>query len=228
MKGNASDILRRLGTGVGIREVIDKLESTFGSIESEQIVLRKFYACTQEPTETVINYASRLEEISARAIALGTMKKDNDRILKKVFYQGLLLNIKQLAFNKCDSIDDYDRFKIEVRKIEADLATQQGAKPKCQAAVNVDRKEKSEMTEVRDLFREIKIRGLISWNNRRRRERTNQFDSDNYYRGGRGQYRQSYRGRGMPQDRGDRFSRGRRGYRPMRQTGTNTHAAHML
>ncbi len=53
VKGNASDILRRLGTGVSIHAVMDKLESTFGNIECEEIALRKFYACQQESTETV-------------------------------------------------------------------------------------------------------------------------------------------------------------------------------
>ncbi len=54
VKGNASDILRMFGTGVGIREVLDKLESTFGSIESEDIVMRKLYACQQDATEIVV------------------------------------------------------------------------------------------------------------------------------------------------------------------------------
>ncbi len=105
---------------------MNKLEGTFGNIEAEEIVLRKFYACQQDPKESVISYASRLEEIAARAVALGGMPKDCDTILKKVFYQGLTSDIKQLAFNKCDTIADYDRFKIEVRKIEADLTSEKG------------------------------------------------------------------------------------------------------
>ena len=75
VKGNASDVLRRLGIGVGIKQVMDKLQSTFGSIESQETILRKFYACQQQPSESVVTYASRVEEMFQRAVALGGMKK---------------------------------------------------------------------------------------------------------------------------------------------------------
>ena len=42
VKGNASDVLRRLGIGVGIEEVMEKLKNTFGSIETEEIILESF------------------------------------------------------------------------------------------------------------------------------------------------------------------------------------------
>lgn len=41
VKGNASNVLRRFGIGLGIEEVMAKLQSTFNSIESEEILLRK-------------------------------------------------------------------------------------------------------------------------------------------------------------------------------------------
>ena len=119
VKGNANDVLHRLGIGVGIKEVMEKLKNSF---ETEEIILRKFYACQQETSETVATYASRIEKMFARAVTLGGMKKGDNKILKKVFDQGLKPQIKHLAFSKCDLIEDYDKFKIEVRKIEADLA----------------------------------------------------------------------------------------------------------
>ena len=137
-KGNAGDVIRRLGIGADISDVLEKLESTFGSVESEEVLLRKFYACQQDDKETVIAYASRVEEMFARTVAMGIMKKGNDRVLKKVFYQGLKTSVKQIAYSKCDIIDSYDEFKMEVRKIEADLATptkEEEKKTQCGAAV---------------------------------------------------------------------------------------------
>lgn len=218
VKGNASDILRRFGTGVGIREVLDKLESTFGSIESEEIVMRKFYACQQDATESVVAYASRLEEIYARAVALGGVKKGNDKVLKRVLYQGLIPQIKQLAFNKCDLIDDYDIFKVEVRKIEADLTLEKDSKKKCHAAVNVD-KEKSEMTEIKELLQKLNSR-IDRLEQDKEERNTNQYDT--YYRGNRAERRGSFRNRSQDQNRGYGGNRMRRGYQPTRQTGTNT------
>ena len=158
VKGTASDVLRRLGTGVTVEAVIKKLQSTFGSIETQEIALRKFYACQQEHNESVSTYASRIEEIFERATMLGGLKKD-DSILKKVFYQGLRPEVKHLAFSKCDLIEDYDRFKIEVRKIEADLAINpKEEKQKCNAMLNTDKKEKSDIAEVKELLQKINQR----------------------------------------------------------------------
>ena len=46
LKGTASDIMRRLGTGLTVRDVITKLNSPYGSIDSSESVMRKFYSCT--------------------------------------------------------------------------------------------------------------------------------------------------------------------------------------
>lgn len=74
--------------------MMDKLESTFGNIESS---------------------------------------------IKRVLYEGLIKDIKQQAGYKHDTIKDYDRFKIKLRKIETDNKTK-----KCHATMNVDKKERSE------------------------------------------------------------------------------------
>lgn len=198
VKGNASDVLRRLGIGVGIKEVMEKLKNTFGSIETEEIVLRKFYACQQETSETVATYASRIEEMFARAATLGGIKKD-DKILKKVFYQGLKPQIKHLAFSKCDLIEDYDKFKIEVRKIEADLALPlKEEKQKCSAAVNIDKKEKSEMAEVKELLQKLNER-IDRLEKDKETATLNRYQSSDPQRNDRSfmRYRGSYRGRGV-------------------------------
>ena len=223
VKGNASDVLRRLGIGVGIKQVMDKLQSTFGSIESQETMLRKFYACQQQPSESVVAYASRVEEMFQRAVALGGMKKNDDKILKKVFYQGLRPTIKHLAFSKCDLIEDYDRFKIEVRKIEADLDLPlKEEKQKCSAAVNTDKKEKSEMAEVKELLHKLNER--IDKLEIEKRETANRYSASadnstqnrNFVR-----YRDGFRGRGINRGKGD-CGRGRGDYRPMRPTGSTT------
>ena len=112
MKGHASDVLRRLGSGISVEAVMNKLQSTFGSIETEETALRKFYS--RNRMKVSVHTHQGLKKY-LRAMTFGGIKKD-DGILKKVFYQGLKPTIKHLAFSKCDLIEDYDRFKIEVRK----------------------------------------------------------------------------------------------------------------
>ena len=222
VKGNASDVLRRFGTGVSVEAVIYKLQSTFGSTETEEIALRKFYACQQEPNEIVSTYASRIEEIIEHATTLGVIKKD-DSILKKVFYQGLKPTIKHFAFSKCDLIEDYDRFKLEVRKIEADLAIQpKEEKQKCNAVINKDNKEKSDIAEVKEVLQKINQR--VDKLEKEKEQATNSYDYSystckTFGRGyrGNGRFRSDLRGRGKNRGRGG----GRGDYHPSRPTGTN-------
>ena len=154
VKGNAADIIRRLGPGISLDEVLIKLNSTYGSVETEESVLRKFYSCQQSPKETIASYASRLEELYSQAVSLHALPK-NDMVLKGVLYQGLLSEIKHMASYKYDIISDYDKFKIELRKIEADM---KNSEPRhCHANVNVEKKP-SELDEVKGLLLKINER----------------------------------------------------------------------
>ena len=209
-KGTASDILRRLGTGVGIEEIISKLESTFGDIETKESCLRQFYACLQTEKESVAQYATRLEELYSQAVALGGLKKGEEIILKNVFYQGLKGQIKTISAYKHDAINDYDRFKIEVRKIEADLNTPQKKEEthKINSAINVGKLEnKSEMREVKELLQTINDRvGRLEADKDKERYNTGYSG----YRGGGGDTH-VYRGR--EDNSGYRGARVTNGYR---------------
>ena len=137
VKGNAGDVVRRLGTGVTIHEVLEKLESTFGNIETKESILRKFYSCQQKLNESIVQYSSRLEEIFAQAVELKALDRKDDEKMKQVLYQGLLSELKHQAAYKNDIISDYDRFKIELRKMENELKLSSTENKGCKVAVNM-------------------------------------------------------------------------------------------
>jgi hypothetical protein len=61
--------------------------------------------------------------------------------------------IKHFASYKCESIDEHDKFKIELRKIEAELKSETESNTrKCNAVINADKKESSEISEVKQLL----------------------------------------------------------------------------
>ena len=146
--------------------------------------------------------------------------KNTDKVLKRVFYQGLKTIIKQLAYNKCDTIEDYDNFKIEVRKIEADLQVSKEETKKCNAAVNVE-KDNSELTQVKQLLQ--KMNNRIEKLEREKEERTQaQPLREHFYTGNRGyRSRPNYRGNSMSRGRGD-STRGRGGYQQYGQNFNTT------
>lgn len=151
VKGTANDIVRRLGTSVTVRDILKKLDSTYGSIESQESILRKFFSCTQGK-DTVNAYASRLEELHAQAIELKAIDRSSDDLLKQVLYQRLDTELKHTAQYKYETIKDYDRFKIELRKFEADL--HKPVPKTCHAAQKVPEDELSSLKSTVKLLEE--------------------------------------------------------------------------
>lgn len=209
LRGTASDIIRRLGIGVGIEDVIRKLESTYAMIDTKESVMRRFYSCTQG-NDTINAYASKLEELHAQAVELGAIRRGDDLLLKQVFYQGLKLELKHIAHYKFDTEPDYDRFKIELRKMEADMKQSEAPRTKaCHAAQTVE--EKNELRELKDLVKQLNYKV-----DQIQKEKDNPPQQQPpYFFGGRRYHRFAGRYRG---DSG----RGRGSYRPSRPLATNT------
>ena len=65
-KGKSSDKIRRLGPNISVKDIIDKFDSDYGSVEFRESIMRKFYGCQQNPKESVASYASRLESYLTR------------------------------------------------------------------------------------------------------------------------------------------------------------------
>lgn len=96
-RGEAADILRRLGTKASIREILSKYQSTYGQIDNPETVLKTFYACQMGPTETFTKYAAKVEELFAQAVEIDVLKPSNSKLLKTIIYQGLRQPLKQNA-----------------------------------------------------------------------------------------------------------------------------------
>ena len=81
MKGEAGYSVRRLGTDATLEQIITKLDSTYGMMDTKEMVLRKFYSCVQKSDETVTSFALRLEELFSRACDVkGLKRSDSERI----------------------------------------------------------------------------------------------------------------------------------------------------
>ena len=107
-KGKAEDKIRRLGLHMSITDVLQKFDSDYGSVESREMVMKKFYSCQQKDDESVSVYASRLEEIFDQAIYLQTLRRSYVNVLKEVFHAGLNREIKLMSMYQFDKISNYD------------------------------------------------------------------------------------------------------------------------
>ena len=99
-----------------------------------------------------------MEELFCQAITLNTFTHNNEDQLKRVLYEGLRPDIKHQAAYKNDMITDYNLFKMELRKIEAEMKESERETKKCSAAMNIEKKENSELSEVKQLLTKLNER----------------------------------------------------------------------
>jgi hypothetical protein len=216
VKGQAFNILRNMGPGaVRLKEILTKFEATYGQIDTPESILKQFYACRQEDSESLITYAARIEEIYAQAAELGAIGPHSKTTLKNVFYQGLKQPLKQMCVYQYYTFDDYDKLKVECRKVESELPTVPNAdvKTKCHAAN--PKPESSEYKELKDLITQLNAR-IHKLELEKSQPTPPQGDQP---------FRGNYRGRRHhrgARNRGGANGRGRGSYEPNRPTASTT------
>ena len=121
LRGEAARIAMRLGTRATIHDIQKKFEGVYGSVDSGANLLTEFYKAEQKPNEDVSSWSCRLEEF---------LNKANERtpfpphvvneMLRQKFWNGLHKDLRDSSRYKYDQIEDFDRLRIEIRKIERD------------------------------------------------------------------------------------------------------------
>ena len=71
LRGEASNLLRRLGYGASILDILEKFDSVYGEVDSKEHLLAKFYSSKQEDHEDVTKWSCRLENILSSAVDRG-------------------------------------------------------------------------------------------------------------------------------------------------------------
>ena len=209
-KGKAGDKIRRLGPDVSVQEMLLKFDSDYGSVESREMIMKKFYCCQQKEDESLISYASRLEEIFDKAVQLEALRRSDFNVLKELFHSGLRKDLKLMSLYQFDKIQDYDEFKREIRKIESSMEESSSTdhKKACKAAVTIDSHTK-DITEIKDLLMKLNER-MDKFEKEKETEITQQ--NQGFWNNNRGKGR-GYRGR----NRGRGFrGRGRGDFRQQR------------
>ena len=158
LRGEAAAMAMRLGECASVGDILDTFNAAFGNTETPESILKKFHGCTQDKGEPVVQYAARLEEYFSMAIELGALTRSQSIVLKTVFHEGLHVDLKLASMYKFEKVSDYNDFKTEVRKLEADLSTVAAKKTTCAAAANTQPTEGSEMNEVKTLLHQLQAK----------------------------------------------------------------------
>ena len=165
LRGEAAKAVRRLGVLADIYEILDKFDGLYGLIEDTENLLTDFYNAKQDPEESVTTWGCRLEDLLYRAVEDESISLSSvNDMLRTKFWNGLLPYLKEPLRPKKDSIHNFDKFRIEARKIEKELGgiiskSHDKGKKTHVKSITVDSKGKnSEYTELKGMVLAIGTR----------------------------------------------------------------------
>lgn len=122
LRGEASKVAVRLGEEVTVDQLLQRMRNLYGSVSVGQDVLAAFYSAHQEKDENVVTWSCRLEDLMQQAIVEKKFDvKDRNEALRAKLWSGLRQEFREISGHKYDSIDDYDKLLVELRKIEKDM-----------------------------------------------------------------------------------------------------------
>lgn len=160
LRGEAGNLLRRLGYGATIPDILDKFDSVYGEVDSKEHLLAKFYSSKQEEHEDVTKWSCRLEDILASAVERKLVQTDQvNEMLRNMFYQGLKPSLKDICTYKFEQIKDFDKLRVAIRKIEQDHLNPEALKSHCHSSVEQSKQskneDKSEMKEMKSMIQSL-------------------------------------------------------------------------
>lgn len=150
VRGEAANLVRRLGLGVTIVQILDKFDSVYGEVDTKEHLLAKFYSATQGETEDVTKWSCRLEDILSNAVDRKIVEPDKvNEMLRNMFWQGLKPSLKDISGYLFDKIKDFDKLRVEMRKLEQDHVGSPGipCKPVTEEKSNSELKEMKSMIQ---------------------------------------------------------------------------------
>ena len=131
LKGDASRVAMYLGPGAPIEQLLDKMDSIYGTVERKESIYQEFYSARQKEDENVTDWGIRLENILHRAVRVTDMDRHEvDDMLRNMFWVGLKDSLKFISGHKFDSIQTFDELRVAIRRIEADQIQRQASLPK--------------------------------------------------------------------------------------------------
>lgn len=133
---------RRLGISATIPEILDKFERVYGDVDTKEHLLSKFYSAKQGETKNVTKWSCRLEDILSTAVERKLVEPENvNKMLRNMFWQGLKPALKDISGYKFEKKNDFDKLRVEIRKLELDHLSIKSSVPHCSVAEASERRK---------------------------------------------------------------------------------------
>lgn len=153
LTGSAARTIIYQGLDKSIDELLATLDSVYGNVDNKEQLLQDFYSAKQKEDEDVTSWSNRLQEIIGRGVDKGLIQQaEVNNMLHNMLYTGLRQELKDVSGHKFDSIKDFNRLRVELRRIERDHMPQKSTKPNTAKAATT---EKSEVDDLKGMVRRL-------------------------------------------------------------------------
>lgn len=160
VRGEASKMLMRLGTDVTIETILEKFESVYGVVDTKESLLARFYSAKQRDDEDITTWSCRLEDILSQAVEKKIIRAaDTNEMLRSMFWTGMRQDLKDISGYKFETVKDFDKFRVEIRKLEQDhlkKTEKQGSSLAIsKSATDKNEIEKSDVQELKGMVKSL-------------------------------------------------------------------------
>lgn len=242
LRGTAKTMLIPLGERATVKQILSKLDVLFGEISTNGMIMQEFFNAFQLPGECVTTFGCRLETMLQTAIDNGYLERTakNDLLRHKFWTSLSSENLKGQTRHKYDSIKNYDKLLLEIRRVEREIfiSNSKDRKPVHQYGMSVveDDLEEKLNKKIGELEQRLegkmddkfnKILEKLDGRPGTQYNRYEQGERTNYHRGsrGRGYQRGNFRGnfRGNYSDKRNYQvqDQGQRGYQATKSSNPN-------
>ena len=98
LRGRAARVARTVGPDGSTSNLLVKLDSIFGIVDTKETVLARFYSAKQGENEDVATWSCRLEDLLMEAIDAGLVDQDeSNSMLRNMLWTGLLPALKDVT-----------------------------------------------------------------------------------------------------------------------------------
>jgi hypothetical protein len=121
-----------LGEDASLEDILHKLETVYGIVESGMTLLQQFYNAHQEVQESVAEYGCRLEDILGKAVRRGAVSKQQvGEMLRNKLWTGLRdERMRNATRYKYETVKDVDMLMAELRAVEHEMKEMDGVSAK--------------------------------------------------------------------------------------------------
>ncbi|XP_076470832.1 uncharacterized protein LOC143300787 [Babylonia areolata] len=118
LHGQAGRVLIRMGTDASVSDIIKKMDSIYGTVDTESDLLATFYGARQGPGESVADWSCRLEEILDQVKKQAPLPSSPNEMLRTMLWTGLRCELKDISMYIYDRIKDFDELRTALRRLE--------------------------------------------------------------------------------------------------------------